>query len=291
MLGSKELNDLAERKPPITDLQALKTLDIFLSKYPQHNPLILQIWERAASTQGQDEEFLSILFQIHFEEERYAAAQKVRMLSHPPGSIRANRHVTAKTAMVWQKNHQQQRTPFFLYILCCYIVSNAPGVSDKDKTLCQMLSYKFLSKAAAEVPTAKDGEDPDSPKRALNTSEDLLLLVRVYKSQNKDTEALALLEDQRTGFGSHLCKKDWEIVRQMIELYTLCKRWQSLYDVCREILQCSLARILIPDQEPSQWDFGPLGDDWVVWDGLLTASVELAKTSSAPGGDRYFERR
>lgn len=183
--------------------------------------------------------------------------------------------------MIWQKSFSQKRTPFYLYILCSYLVSITPGLPERDKMLSQMLSFKFLSKAAQEVPSASLGPDPPSPPRAVNTEEDLFLLLRVYKAQKKYIEALAILEDPRTGFQSRYAKNSWAVLRQMIEFYRLCERWHTLWKTCQNVLEYVQPSVFKPSIDGLPvFNFGDLGDDWLVWDGFVTAAANVIEQAA-----------
>ena len=136
------------------------------------------------------------------------------------------------------------------------------------------------------MPTREDQDSPDhpNPPRALQTEQDLLLLLEVYVTQRKYAEALAILEDPRTGFFSHLTHNKWEIARYMIGLYELSASWKSEWDLCSAILVNARPDVFDNiENESTQYSFGELGDDWRVWDGLVTACGKLA---AAPEGAR-----
>lgn len=145
------------------------------------------------------------------------------------------------------------------------------------RKVAQGFAHKLLAKAAKEVPLHNGGdEDPPSPPRALKNEQDLLLLVEVYAAQLKYWEALAVLEDPRTGYMSHLSKNKWEIARHMIGLYELVGNWKAQWDVCSAILVNARPEIFdrVTD-DSAKYDFGELGDDWRIWDGLVTACGQL----------------
>ena len=79
--GVKELEALTQRKPHITDHQALKRLDLYLAGRKDRDEYANNMWA-AAGAASQNEEFLSTWFQLKFDQERWEAAQKVsRLLS------------------------------------------------------------------------------------------------------------------------------------------------------------------------------------------------------------------
>ena len=160
-------------------------------------------------------------------------------------------------------------------------MSIAPGISDMSRRVAQVFAHKLLAKAAEEVPVRKsEDDDPPSPARALKTEQDLLLLVEVYTAQLKYSEALAVLEDPRTGFSSHLTRSKWDIARQMIGLYELSENWKGQWDMCSAILVNARPDIFDKmTDESAIFDFGQLGDDWRVWEGLVTACEKLNTNS------------
>lgn len=111
-----------------------------------------------------------------------------------------------------------------------------------------------------------------SPGRALNTSEDVQLLFRVYKAQSKYEQAIAIVANPRAGLKA--VSKSWEITANLIELYSLAHKWQDQWDHCHDILNHAHndhVRRLFNGRN----DFGTLGDDWGVWEALLIACENI----------------
>ena len=187
--------------------------------------------------------------------------------------------------MQWQKAVPNQNTPFFLYIMSCHLLSSTSHAGEKEKKFASMLSHRWLSKAVEEAPSAELRKGVTSSSRAVETLEDLLLVVRVYRSQDKFQEALKVLHDPKIGFLSGVARRNWEVIRQMIELYPLCRKWDELLSLCQGILSHVYPTAFDIEDDPDL-DFGQLGDDWVVWDGLVVAAIELAR----PFDDRYESR-
>ena len=283
----KELVALQQKKPPLTDYLALKRLDVFLANRKDRDDSSNKMWTVGA-TATQDEEFFVTWFHLKFDQQRWEAAQKVCVPEVPlVDCLRVGQKLTnplvTQAAQTWQKAFPKQRTPFFLWALTSHLVSKAPDILDLNRKLAQGLAYTVLAKAAEEVPLRKKGAgDPSKPTRALNTEQDLLLLVEVYVAQHKYVEALAVLENPRTGYASHLTSNKWDIARRMIGLYELSKNWQGEWDVCSAILVNARPDIFDKMTDDSaKYDFGQLGDDWRVWDGLVTACGKLNTTSDA----------
>lgn len=149
-----------------------------------------------------------------------------------------------------------------------------------NRKVAQGFAYKLLAKAAAEVPVSKTGEtDPLGSQRAIKSEQELLLLLEVYTAQQKYSEALTILEDSKMGFSSNLSENKWNIARHMIGLYELSGNWKAQWNICSAILVNARPDIFDKmNDDSTKYDFGELGDDWRVWDGLVTACGKLAAT-------------
>ena len=111
--------------------------------------------------------------------------------------------------------------------------------------------------------------------RVLESEEDLLLLLRIYKDQGKYREGLNILDDTQKGFASPIGKCSWDLAMQMIELHGLCENWEFQYHICHEILQESRPSMFNCETSGSKLAFGNRGDDWKVWITLVAAAGKL----------------
>lgn len=75
-LAAKEISKLVLRNSQITDHQALKTLDTYLSGNKERDEFCNNLWVVAGGS-SKDETFLWTWFQVKFDQERWEAAQKV----------------------------------------------------------------------------------------------------------------------------------------------------------------------------------------------------------------------
>ena len=112
--------------------------------------------------------------------------------------------------------------------------------------------------------------------RALNTLEDLFLLLKIFRSQGRYVEALKILDDPRTGINSRLGQNSWEVVRHKIDLYELCHRWDEEWKFCRELLEDAHPDNVQSASRSPYHHFGTFGDDWIVWVGLLSATAMIS---------------
>ncbi len=114
-----------------------------------------------------------------------------------------------------------------------------------------------------------------SQGRTLHTPEDLSFLLKVYRYLEKYEEALAVLDDPRTGIDSRIGRNSWELVRTKIELYDTCNLWKDEWQFCWELLEDARPDYSQDAKRPSYSSFGKVGDDWKVWTGLVDATYKL----------------
>ena len=75
--GVEELRNLVDRKPPVVDLDILRTIDQ-PDLYDYLDPEMLSsMWDRAQSAQPRNEQFLSAWIKESLKRRDYVAAQKV----------------------------------------------------------------------------------------------------------------------------------------------------------------------------------------------------------------------
>ena len=113
---------------------------------------------------------------------------------------------------------------------------------------------------------------PGKSAWAIATSEDLSLLVRIYREQGRYEEAFQFLDSMMSS-SFKPGKEIWEHSRQFIELAVLTQRWKALWEFCLAVLQDARRALLEPSKASSRW--GKLGDDWKAWEGLVKASSEI----------------
>ena len=245
----KELGVLLQRKPPVDDIETLHALDAIAEVKGENEQRLRQIWQRAAGARPHDEKLYMVWFASKFQAGNLRAAQQA--------------------SQSWMKNFPKNRDPFFLYILTIHRLAEDSETPEPERTLLRSLAYKFLSKAASEVPEVAEGS---KSTRAMNNLEDLLLLVRVYRAQGKYSEAAAIIRDSRTGMESSHGRNSWELVRQLIELLELSHQWLELWQLCQQLLVDARDKFIERRSHLRHYPFGELGDDWKVWQALITAS-------------------
>ena len=248
----KELGVLLERKPPVDDIETLRALDAIAEAKEANEPRLQQTWKRAAAAHPQDENLHTVWFRSKFHVGNLRAAQQA--------------------SQSWMKNFPKNRDPFFLYVLTIHKLSEDSATPESERTLLRSLAYKFLSKAASEVPEGLEGI---KPTRAINTLDDLLLLIRIYRVQGRYSEAAAIVRDSRTGMESPLGRNSWDLARQLIELLELSHQWTDLWQLCQQLLVDARDNSTERKSHLTHYPFGKLGDDWKVWQALITASRNI----------------
>ena len=153
-----------------------------------------------------------------------------------------------------------------------HTLAEDPATPESERTLLRSLAYKFMSKAASEVP---DGIEGVKPIRAITTLDDLFLLIRVYRAQGKYSEAAAIARDSRMGLASQLGKNSWELVRQLIALLETSHQWMELWQLCQQLLVDARDISLERRVDPAHYDFGKQGDDWKIWQVFIMASSKM----------------
>ena len=234
------------------DIETLQALDTIAEVKGEIEPRLRQIWQRAAGARPQEEKLHMVWFRSKFQVGNLRAAQQA--------------------SQSWMKNFPKNRDPFFLYILTMHKLAEDSATPESERMLLRSLAYKFLSKAASEVP---DGVQGIISTRAINALEDLLLLVRVYRAQGRYSEAAAIVRDSRTGMESPPGRNSWELVRQLIELLELSHQWAELWQICQQLLVDARDEFSERRFHLKHYLFGKFGDDWKVWQALITASTNI----------------
>jgi len=124
---------------------------------------------------------------------------------------------------------------------------------------------------------AESWQDASSTGLGLGKLEDLLLLLRVYRSQGKAKEALEILDDDRMGINSRVGNKAWELVRQKIDFLEQSEQWEGLWRYCHALLEDARPDVVRDHAKPAHFAFGKVGDDWKVWSALITAASQIGE--------------
>ena len=201
--------------------------------------------------------------------------------------------------MVYQKNFPNKREPFFWAILSSHLAAETSNATESERTLYKTLAHRFLSKAvtdAIEIGKIQDGAKSNSKSvskaiRAVQSSDDIRLLVAIYRCQGKYRDALTVLDDPMIGLGSKLGGKSWDLAREKIELLELCELWQELWQLCEHLLLDARSDNFESAGKAPNMGFGAFGNDWKVWKGLVTASAKMRNRESAVPVFQYIQQQ
>lgn len=109
-----------------------------------------------------------------------------------------------------------------------------------------------------------------SQSRAIQTPEELFLLLTILDSQGKFEENATILHSQNLGIDSRIAQNDWSFVRAKLENLAKASLWEESLSYARELLA-------LPDDTTSGATNPQEKDDWAVWDVLLKATDNIKK--------------
>ncbi|KAL1958769.1 hypothetical protein VTO42DRAFT_3888 [Malbranchea cinnamomea] len=258
--GIAEALELCRTKPPITDINALELLQNTLGEVEEHTATARAIWENAAKAKPQDWDLQLRWFDLATEAGDWKTAQKA--------------------AMSLQNNFPKTRKCYFWAIFMSYLVSLDPKSSDAERNLFGTLAYRMISKAADSVPS--DPKELLSPARAIQTSEELLLLTRIFDTQRRYDEVVKILNSENLGVSSRIVQGDWSFVTTKLDALEKAGYWEEALAYTRELLK-------LPDDVANAKDMSYREkDDWKVWNLLLTATRKLEKEETVKQTDDFI---
>ncbi|KAJ9191343.1 hypothetical protein DTO021D3_2592 [Paecilomyces variotii] len=237
--GIVETLDLCDLDPPTTDLDTLDILYQTLRKLDGHEGTMRTLWEKAAKAKPQDLDIQMRWFTYAFEGGDWKSAQKA--------------------AMSLQNNFPKSRKYYFWAIFLCYLITVDPASSEADRKLFGTLAYRMISKAAESVPS--DPKELLSPPRAVQTAEELLLLIKIFEKQDRYAEIVKILDSENLGIKSRIVQNDWSFVRSKIISLENAKLWNDGAAFAKSLLSGSEDSIALKES-----------DDWAVWNLLLSAT-------------------
>ncbi|CAG8058045.1 unnamed protein product [Penicillium salamii] len=243
--GMGETLQLCKAEPAISDIDSLDILHRTLQKMDDHTELRSTIWEKAAKAKPQDHTLQMRWFTLGFEAADWKTAQKA--------------------AMSLQKNFPRERKYYFWAIFLCHIISENPASSEMDRKLFGTLAYRMISKAAADIPA--DQTQLLSAPRALQTSEELYFLLRVYKVQERWAEALKVLESETTGTESRLANNDRVFLLEKLFFMGSAGVWKDAYAFTKQ-------QLAVPESEAGRQVLKER-DDWKTWNLFISVPRNL----------------
>lgn len=110
-----------------------------------------------------------------------------------------------------------------------------------------------------------------SPGRAIQTAEELFLLIKIYDQQGHYKDIVELLNSQHLGVNSRIAQNDWSFVTAKLANLEKAGLWDEGLAYASELL--SLPDHLAESEKISASQEEK--DDWQVWRLLLTAAEKL----------------
>ncbi|KAI5295680.1 hypothetical protein KEM52_000582 [Ascosphaera acerosa] len=244
--GMKETLELVNAEPPVTDLDTIQLLCENLRLDETHSALVQTVWERAARAKPRELELQLRWFSTAMDQRDWRNAQKA--------------------AMSLQRNFPDNRAYYFWAVFTAHLVAVDTESSAQDRQLFGTLAYRMIAKAASLVPAG--GKDVASQPRAIQTAEELLLLVKVFEAQGRFVEIAETLGSPALGMESAVTQGDWTFTQERIRSLEKAKLWEDLLETAKGLLA-------LPEKDGQVTVFNPEErDDWVVWQGLLKATEE-----------------
>ncbi|KAF9884168.1 hypothetical protein FE257_002226 [Aspergillus nanangensis] len=240
--GVSDTLSLCKADPPTTDLDTLDILYQTLQKMGGQEETMRSIWEKASKAKSQDLDLQMRWFTYAFEGDDWKSAQKA--------------------AMTLQNNFPKTRKYYLWAIFLSYMVAVDETSSDGDRKLFGTLAYRMVSKAAESVPS--DPKELLSPPRAIQSSEELLLLIKIFESQERHAEILKILDSENLGLSSRVIQNDWTFVGVKVSSLEKAESWTEGLAYARSLLS-------IPSNDEERKALQER-DDWVVWSLLVKAA-------------------
>lgn len=105
-----------------------------------------------------------------------------------------------------------------------------------------------------------------SPSRAIQTPEELLLLIKIYQTQSKFADIAELLSSKHLGIDSRIAQQDWSFVEERLWSLERAGLWNEILKTTKELL--SLPEIESVPGKPCPNE----RDDYRLWELLLKAT-------------------
>lgn len=107
-----------------------------------------------------------------------------------------------------------------------------------------------------------------SPPRAIQTAEELFLLIKIFESQGRHGEIVKILDSENLGLKSRIVQNDWFFVRAKLLNLEKAELWTDGLGFTRDLLT-------IPEDEAAAKAALQERDDWGVWGLLVSATKKM----------------
>jgi N-terminal acetyltransferase B complex non-catalytic subunit len=106
-----------------------------------------------------------------------------------------------------------------------------------------------------------------SPPRAIQNSEELLLLIKIFESQGRHDEIVKILDSENLGLSSRVVQNDWSFVGVKLSSLEKGEMWTQGLSYAKSLLA-------IPGNEEERKSLQER-DDWAVWKLLLNSTRNI----------------
>lgn len=106
-----------------------------------------------------------------------------------------------------------------------------------------------------------------SVPRAIQTPEEIILLIKIFESQGRHTEVAKILDTENVGLKSKIINNEWTFVGSKLKALESAGMWS-------EGLAYTKSLLAIPDDEAG-WEALQAHDDWAVWRLLISATENI----------------
>lgn len=119
-----------------------------------------------------------------------------------------------------------------------------------------------------------------SVPKAIQTLDEVDLLIQIYSSTEHWKEALDVLDSDNIGLSSPIVENDLFMIRSKLELLEVLRMWDELWEYSRSLL----LKALHPTDDAEKGLRGrdhthrPEYDDWKIWNCLLLANQRINKS-------------
>jgi hypothetical protein len=143
-----------------------------------------------------------------------------------------------------------------------------------EKTKLDMVRKITQAKIKKLADATSAGKDQTAlPPRSIQTPQELAFLYRITKMWGSLRDINALLHDPALGPDSKAAKGEWWVIRTKVETLEELEEWEELFEYCLALLKKARVNVnggSIVDAR---------GGDWVVWQNLMAATLNLGDES------------
>ncbi|CAD6503993.1 BgTH12-05734 [Blumeria graminis f. sp. triticale] len=170
-------------------------------------------------------------------------------------------------ANILEKNFLENHKYLLWNVTIMFLLSISEECIPDQKVLWGRLAFAQILKLASATRSCTN--PLQLPVKSLQKPQEILLLHRLLKANNKKEQSIEYLDDPQLGPESIVAKSEWELWILKLKLLEESQNWQELFQTTIGLLK----RARTKDQ------FGNFAEarlsDWIVWDALTRSAVHL----------------